>query len=189
MGVFYLLGSTRYSSRSFYADSLGLNNNNNKLYWMTFTSCRGLTWDLGTGLSGGQKWNLSGPHDAPLITLSTELNFMHSESYQMSCDGIDVNVHLKHVICARITSAEAGPRPNAEALTVSLTRARIFLSVNFRIVLQRNQIGCVAVGDVSFLRNVLISKASHRFPYEVVEGVKLSLWVLRRTSYNKYREN
>lgn len=132
MGVFYLLGSTRYSSRSFYADSLGLNNNNNKSYWMTFTSCRGLTWDLGTGLSGGQKWNLSGPHDAPLITLSTELNFMHSESYQMSCDGIDVNVHLKHVICARFTSAEAGPRPNAEALTVKPNTSKNFSKCEFQ---------------------------------------------------------
>lgn len=57
---------------------------------------------------------------------------MHSESYQMSCDGIDVNVHLKHITRARITSAEAGPRPNSEASMVKPNTSKNFSKCEFQ---------------------------------------------------------
>lgn len=105
--------------------------------------------------------------------------------------------HATALMCTRVCSVlfvpgwsvlKRAPELIRKPRPWSLTQARILLSVNFRIVLHRNQIGCVAVADTSLLRSVLISKASLSSSYEVVEGVKLSLWVLRSSSYNKYRE-
>lgn len=50
----------------------------------------------------------------------------------MSCHGIDVNVHLKHIICFRIISAETGPRPNSEALTVKSNVTKNFSKCEFQ---------------------------------------------------------
>lgn len=78
---------------------------------------------------------------------------MHSESYQtMSYHSIDVNAHLKHIIFSRIMSAKTGPGPNSEALTVKVNMNKNFSKCDFRVDLHRNQIGCVAVADVSLLQ-------------------------------------